>query len=252
MIDFAHPKSKRFLYSRIFSTFLAVLILGGIYLLLMPFKTAFSDTQANISGYTELPANLPPESYILEDLHLPVNDVVAERIEKIEQKNNRPVVKVDASNPTQKTKVLGVSYNKTAVQQLQTTKTVNKIIIPKMGVDAEILEGSSDDMLWKGIWRMPVGATPNQGGNTIITAHRYLHRPPSPKTFYLIDKMEIGDKITLYWSGVKYEYQVSETKIIDPSDISILHNTADDQLTIFSCTPLFTSQKRLVVIAKKI
>jgi LPXTG-site transpeptidase (sortase) family protein len=245
MIDFAHPKSKRFLYSRIFTSIIVVLFVAGIYLLFSPFQAAFSDEQNSLGGFTNLPANLPPDEYILEDLHLPVNEVIPERIQK-------EVVVLDQTTVSQQPKVLGVSYNDTAVKQLQTTKTVNKIVIPKMGVDAEILEGKNDDMLWKGIWRMPIGSTPNQDGNTIITAHRYLHKPPSPKTFYLIDKMEIGDVITLYWEGIKYEYAVVETKIIEPTEVEILHNTSDDRLTIFSCTPLFTSQQRLVVIAKKI
>ncbi len=241
MIDFIHPKSKYFFLSKVISLLVLILIVGGGYLLISPIMVALSDDKAtNLSGFSELPANLPPEEYLLTDLHLPTNDVVNPVQPNNDQTNNQTTV------------VLGVSYNQSAQQELQAKKNVNKIVIPKMGVDSEILEGNTEDVLWRGIWRMPVGSTPNQGGNTIITAHRYLHRPPSPKTFYLIDKLTKGDIITVYWEGEKYEYKVVESKIVEPDDVSILHNTAEDRLTIFSCTPLFTSQQRLVVIADKI
>ncbi len=247
MIDFIHPKSRYFLVSKIISLVVLILVVTGVYLLAAPIRTALSDDEkTSLSGFTELPANLPPEDYLLSDLHLPTNEVIEITNKQGEEINN------SVNSPVKNTVVLGVSYNKQATQELAAKKNVNKIVIPKMGVDSEVLEGNSEDILWKGIWRMPIGSTPNQGGNTIITAHRYLHRPPSPKTFYLIDKLVKGDIITVYWEGVKYEYKVSETKIVEPEDISILHNTSDDRLTIFSCTPLFTSKQRLVVIAEKI
>ena len=118
-----------------------------------------------------------------------------------------------------------------------------------MGVDTEILEGDVNTMLWKGVVRMSVGSTPDKGGNTIITAHRYLYRPPNPKTFFLLDKLTKGDIITIYWQNKKYQYKVRESKVVEPDEISILHNTPHPQLTLFSCTPLFTSKQRLVVIA---
>ncbi|GEM_PF-2957076 len=241
MIDFIHPKYRHYLLTKIISLLVFILFGIGGYLVSDPIRTALSDEKNySLNGYTELPANLPPEDYLLTDLHLPINQEIQllNSVEK-EEKNKTTVV-------------LGVSYNEQAQTALTNKQNINKIIIPKMGVDSEILEGNSEDILWKGIWRMPVGSTPNQGGNTIITAHRYLHRPPSPKTFYLIDKLEVGDIITVYWEGVKYEYKVTESKIVEPNEISILHNTADDRLTLFSCTPLFTSKQRLVVTAKKI
>ncbi len=241
MIDFIHPKSRYYLLAKIISLLVFILFGIGAYLVSDPIRTALSDEKNNsLNGYTELPANLPPEDYLLTDLHLPINQEI------------KLVNSVEKEKKNKNTVVLGVSYNEQAQIALTNKQNINKIIIPKMGVDSEILEGNSEDILWKGIWRMPIGSTPNQGGNTIITAHRYLHRPPSPKTFYLIDKLEVGDIITVYWEGVKYEYKVTESKIVEPNEISILHNTADDRLTLFSCTPLFTSKQRLIVTAKKI
>jgi len=228
-----------------FFTFLIVILMGvGVYFILSPFSPVLSDEAVK---YDILPANPPPEDYVATGLHLPTNQIVDRVLQDTTDNKTSQIAADLPGNPNPK--VLGVSYNKQALKSLQPTKQTNRLVIPRMGVDSAILESDSEDILWQGIWRMPVASTPDQGGNTVITAHRYLYRPPNPKTFYLIDKMVIGDIITVYWEGKKYEYRVSETKIVEPSEISILNNTPNAQLTIFSCTPLFTSKQRLVVIA---
>jgi sortase A len=245
MIDFLHPKSNS-RNSFIFAL-LALLLMGaGFYLVFRPLQPIISGVD---DQYSILPDNPNPEEldgFIVSNLHLPVNTIK-------EMSALAVAPETDVNVKSDKPQVLGVSYNKQARKNLSAVaKNVNRIIIPKMGVDTEILEGQTADTLWKGVWHMPVGSTPNKGGNTIITAHRYLYRPPSSKTFYLLDKLEPGDKIVIYWDGKKYEYQVTDSKVVEPSAVEILHNTSDKRLTLFSCTPLFTSQKRLVVTAKPI
>jgi len=248
MIDFLNPKSKR-LWGIVYGI-LAILFIGfGSYLAFIPLKPLLSGVD---NTYSLLPDNPDPNElsgFLVEDLHLPQNNFV-ERTE-LESETSKTVV--GNTENEKETKVLGVSYTNTAKEQLAPSKVQdNRIVIPKMGVDTEILEGKTADTLWKGVWHMPMGSTPDKNGNTIITAHRYLYRPPSTKTFYLIDKMEIGDQILVYWNGLKYEYKVTGTKIVDPDEVEILHNTPFKQLTLFSCTPLFTSKQRLVVTAEPI
>lgn len=125
----------------------------------------------------------------------------------------------------------------------------NMVIIPQMGVRAVIWEGKDEKVLWKGVWRIPMTSDSPEEGNMVLTAHRYLYRPPDPRTFYLLDKLAVGDKFTVFWQGKKYEYQVRETKIVEPNQIEILYNTRNPQITLLSCTPLFTSKFRLVVVA---
>ena len=125
-----------------------------------------------------------------------------------------------------------------------------RLVIEKIGVDTVIVEGSNaHQALDQGVWRMPVGSTPDQGGNTILTAHRYKFLPPSSKTFYLLDKLEAGDAITVQWQGKRFSYRVRKTQVVTPQTIEILRNTKQPQLTLFTCTPLFSSKNRLVVIA---
>ncbi len=125
------------------------------------------------------------------------------------------------------------------------------LVVPKMGVAAPILEGGIE-RLAEGIWLLPGTSTPDQGGNTVITAHRWKYKPPDPRTFYNIDKMKMGDVITLKWQGKKYYYQVFSVFMVTPDQTEILYPTKDPILTLFSCAPLYETTFRQVVKAKLI
>ncbi len=127
----------------------------------------------------------------------------------------------------------------------------NILVIPQIGVDAEILEGSSATVLNRGLWRRPRSGTPEKGGNTVITGHRFLYTN-GPNTFYALDKMRIGDRFVIFWNGAEYDYEVEDIRIVSPERVEIERNTTEDIVTLYTCTPLWTSKNRLVVRAKRI
>ena len=125
----------------------------------------------------------------------------------------------------------------------------NRLVIPKIGVDTLIVEGKNEAAaLSKGAWHIPLTSDPEKGGNMVLSGHRFRFRPPNNTTFYLLNEIARGDKFIIYWKGKEYDYEVSETKVIQPTQIEILNNTENPQVTIFTCTPLFTTKQRLVVI----
>lgn len=128
----------------------------------------------------------------------------------------------------------------------------NRLVIPKIGVDVAIAEGEDESALSRGIWHIPGTATPDQGGNTVLSGHRFQYLPPSSKTLYLMDKLEVGDDIIVYWEGEEYNYRVNGKDIILPTQTEILEGTPNDQLTLFTCAPLFSTEKRLVLFTEKI
>ena len=123
----------------------------------------------------------------------------------------------------------------------------NILIIPKINVKIEIVEGEDESVLSKGAWRMPQTSTPNKGGNTVLSAHRWKYQPPSEKTFYLLDKLETGDSFYVIWEKKKYNYKVVSTSIVLPTDLSVLSPTTAPSITLLTCHPLFSTTKRLIV-----
>lgn len=129
----------------------------------------------------------------------------------------------------------------------------SRIVIPKIGVDMEIVEGTDEKAsLNLGAWRMPMTSTPEKGSNTVITGHRFKYRPPSPRTFWRLDELVEGDQILVYWNGEEYEYTVNETKVVEPSAVEVLYPTEEPIVTLITCTPLFTTKQRLIVTGKQV
>ena len=123
----------------------------------------------------------------------------------------------------------------------------NRLVIPKIALDQHIYQGSAVWLLNKGVWARPNTSTPPEGGNTVLTGHRFTYGGPA--TFYSLDKLAAGDRVVIYWQGKEYDYKVAKTKIVSPSATEIEESTDNTQLTIFTCTPLWTAKNRLVVIA---
>ncbi len=125
----------------------------------------------------------------------------------------------------------------------------NRVVIPEIFVNTSINEGVDESVLLQlGMWHRPNTSTPEKGGNTVIAGHRFLHTRGSD-TFYHLDKVEIDDVILIYWEGKEYVYKVFEIIEVGPEQIEVEYNTKDPIITLYTCTPLWTSEKRLVVKA---
>lgn len=98
-------------------------------------------------------------------------------------------------------------------------------------------------------------ALPGQPGNIFLFAHSSdnpLAITRYNTSFYLLDKLQPGDQIKLYYQSTPFLYQVAETKIVSPGDIAALAAATDtSQLTLQTCYPVGTSLKRLLVIARQ-
>ena len=65
-----------------------------------------------------------------------------------------------------------------------------------------------------------------------------------------MDKVKKGDSVVIEQENDKYTYIVSDVKIVEKNDVSVLQNSDDYQITLITCTPLWTSHQRLVVTGK--
>ncbi|HEY5141305.1 MAG TPA: class E sortase, partial [Methylococcales bacterium] len=143
-------------------------------------------------------------------------------------------------------------------QKTSTTKAttpqpkVNSLLVPSMLLDTPVLEGSLNGRyktLDHGIWRWPLGSTPDKGGNTVLIGHRFTYTNPRG-VLYFLDKVQVQDEIGVVWNGTNYTYRVTSIREVPPTETSIQDATSDAQLTIFTCTPLWQPKDRLVVVAK--
>jgi len=131
---------------------------------------------------------------------------------------------------------------------------VNTLIIPKIAVSSQILEGDAG-VPDKGTWhRFPDRGNPEKGGNFILAAHRYVfallpQQVVQRSVLYNIDKLEIGDDIFIDWQGKRYSYKVSEKRTVKPNETSIELASKTPKLTLYSCTTGGQNDGREVIVA---
>jgi sortase A len=123
---------------------------------------------------------------------------------------------------------------------------LTRVVIPKIDLDAIVVEGVSRKMLNEGPGHIKDTAAPGEPGNAVISAHR--------DTFFRhIYELNKGDEILVKRSGKVFHFQVTGKKIVMPDDVAVLKQTADPQLTLITCYPTYyigPAPKRLVVFSK--
>ncbi|CAG1023337.1 sortase A [Patescibacteria group bacterium] len=136
------------------------------------------------------------------------------------------------------------------------TTVGNKLYIPKINVDTAIVEGETLDILnvYEGVWREPASSTPLVSGNMVLAGHRFQYLPPNTNTFYNLEEMQYGDDIYIYWEGRIFWYKVYETLLVNPDQVEVREPDPElvREITLYTCTPLYTSEKRFVVKASLI
>ncbi|HVF75430.1 MAG TPA: class E sortase [Acidimicrobiales bacterium] len=124
-------------------------------------------------------------------------------------------------------------------------EAVAVIRIPKIGVEKAVVEGVALGDLKKGPGHYRDTPMPGQPGNAAIAGHRTTYGAP----FYRLDELEPGDRITVATRQGTFDYEVRETKIVRPSEVSVLDPTPDNRLTLTTCHPRFSARQRLIVVA---
>ena len=137
----------------------------------------------------------------------------------------------------------------------------NSISIPKINVKApvgyepSIQEAAIQRALQDGVVHYGNTAVPGAPGNVAIFGHSSNDwwEPGNFKfVFVLLDKLAPGDQITMDYQSKRYIYEVTGSKVVEPTDVGVLNPTPTPTLTLITCTPPGTSLRRLVVSARQI
>ena len=129
----------------------------------------------------------------------------------------------------------------------------NRLIITKIGLNSPIVNTDNEDYgLSKGAWLVPETSTPEHGGNTVITGHRFKYLPPNNLTFYLFHELENEDIISVIWQEQDFYYRIKEIKKVPKTETSILSPTSNSTLTLYTCDPIWSDENRLVVVGELI
>jgi sortase A len=127
-----------------------------------------------------------------------------------------------------------------------TGKPVGTLVIPAIGVDQVVVEGTGADQLAAGPGHYPGTPLPGQPGNAGIAGHRTTHGRP----FYDLNALVSGDAITVRTVQGTFHYVVVRSDVVPPTDLGVLAPSEDPELTLTTCTPRYSAAERLVVMAR--
>lgn len=127
----------------------------------------------------------------------------------------------------------------------QESAQATRIVIPKINVDAPIIEGVTWEDLKKGVGHLPGSAQPGERGNLYLAAHNDIFG----EIFRYLEKLEPGDEYYIYAGEAKYTYVVREKRIIEPTEVSVMLPTTEPVATLQTCYPYLIDTHRLVVIS---
>lgn len=122
---------------------------------------------------------------------------------------------------------------------------IGRIEVPRLNLSAVAREGVDVKTLRTSVGHVPGTALPGAEGNAAFAAHRDTFFRP-------LEGIRTGDDVVVTTPTGVHRYAVTSTRIVDPTEVSVLDATGGRQLTLVTCYP-FTfvgnAPKRFIVQA---
>jgi sortase A len=123
---------------------------------------------------------------------------------------------------------------------------VGRIDIPTIGASFVMVKGTGTSELESGPGIYSETAFPGVPGTTAIAGHRTTWLAP----FRHIDALRPGQPIVLEMPYARFTYRVIGSRVVLPTDVSVLDPVGYSRLVLSACTPLFSASHRLIVFAR--
>jgi sortase A len=125
--------------------------------------------------------------------------------------------------------------------------------IPRLGDKSiPVLQGTTLDLLGRGVGHYKDSALPGRIGNFAVAGHRKTHGEP----FRYLDEMRAGDLIVVETADTWYTYREDRDPfIVDPTDLGVVAPVPDRPgaapsrklITLTTCNPWWASTQRMIV-----
>ncbi len=136
------------------------------------------------------------------------------------------------------------------------------IVIPKIDAKSNIIANVEagnwneyQEALKKGVAHAKGTYFPGQQNLIYLFSHSTnsdLNMERYNAVFYLLRKLEVGDRVVIFFADKKYIYEVKEKIVTSAEDISWLNRNQGEELVLQTCDPPGTSFRRLLILAKPV
>ncbi len=136
-----------------------------------------------------------------------------------------------------------------------------RVVIPSIEVDAQVKEAGTywynKQLYYETLpfvvahYRMTAKAGEN--GNAVYSGH--VTSRNAGNVFSDLYKMQLGDEVRFYSDDNEYDYVVTDIKLVEPTDVSVMNPTPDATATLITCAGEWIPaerqySQRLIVTAK--
>jgi sortase A len=121
-----------------------------------------------------------------------------------------------------------------------------RILIPSIGVDAPVSEGTDWEALKYRVGHHPGTANPGERGNMVLAGHNDVYG----ELFRYLPDVPLGETVTVYAGEQVYRYRITERRIILPSQGEVMLPTTGPTLTLISCYPYLIDTHRIVLFGE--
>ncbi|HIE58255.1 MAG TPA: class D sortase [Anaerolineales bacterium] len=225
----AHPPRRRILDG--FLLLVEVLAVVGLVFVLFNGLEIMRELNREVAQALELPTLTPTpiiKAVVLPSGHTPPNAEGGTRFNWDEiPEHLRPLVQSMADVPI----------------PTPSPNQANRIQIPAISVDAPVVQGDGPAQLKKGVGQNITSANPGEIGNVILSAHNDVYG----EIFRYLEKLKPGDEIILHTNQRAYTYVVTNTEVVEPTDVQVMNQTSEPMVTLISCYPYMVDTQRIVV-----
>jgi len=130
-------------------------------------------------------------------------------------------------------------------RQVKDGQALGRIIVPRMGLNMVVVNGTDEESLKKGPGHYLGSALPGQGQLIYIAGHRTTYLAP----FSSIDQLHKGDRVTLVMPYATFVYRISGYRIVPADDLKVLHSPGHEVLELQACHPRFFATHRYIAYA---
>lgn len=123
---------------------------------------------------------------------------------------------------------------------------IGRVRIRKIGASFVLVNKTDTDALRKGPGIYDDVPFPGAPGTTAIAGHRTTYLAP----FRNVDDLERGDEVVVEMPYGRFTYEVEKTRIVAPTEVSVIRRVRYDRLVLSACHPLYSAAQRIVVFAR--
>jgi sortase A len=131
-------------------------------------------------------------------------------------------------------------------KRVHTGEAIGRLRIPRIDLDVVAVQGTDTASLQKGPGHYPETPFPGQPGTSAFAGHRTTYLAP----FRHLDELQRGDEIEIEMPYANFAYRVQKTRVVDDSDVSIIHKVGYERLVLTACHPLYSAAQRIAAFAK--